>query len=262
MDVAIAVTGAHPRAMVRAVSRHALLPRVHRRRPGPARPTWLPVLAGPVGQVRLGELMWQVRAVLADRPAAWEEVMDALRPHVPRLWQQLSVADREVFLRHVARYWEVHRHRMPPETARISELRCAGRLSVQAGRVTAVARARGGLRVRIDTAGASTEYRAGWLVNATGPAADITRGGGPLLRDLLDRGLARPDPLRLGIDASHSGALIDAAGRPSSTLFTLGPPLRGLRYETMAIPEIRVQAAALALRLSAAVSPARPGTAA
>jgi hypothetical protein len=57
--------------------------------------------------------------------------------------------------------------------------------------------------------------------------------------------------------------VIDAAGRPSSTLSTLGPPLRGLRYETTAIPEIRVQAAALALRLSAAAQvPARPGTAA
>ena len=262
MDVAIAVTDAHPRAVVRAVSRHALLPRVHRRRSSPGRPTWLPVLADPGGQVRLSELMWQVRAVLKDRPATWEEVMDALRPHVPRLWQQLSVADREVFLRHVARYWEVHRHRMPPETARrISGLRCAGRLWVQAGRDTAVAQARGGLRVRIDAEGTSTAYRAGWLVNATGPAADITRSGDPLLRDLIGRGLARPDPHRLGIDASPSGAVIDAAGRPSSTLFTLGPTLRGLQYETTAIPEIRVQAAALALRLTAAAPvSARPDT--
>jgi uncharacterized NAD(P)/FAD-binding protein YdhS len=125
----------------------------------------------------------------------------------------------------------------------------------------AVTRARGGLRVRIDAAGTSTVYRAGWLVNATGPAADITRAGDPLLRDLIGRGLARPDPLRLGIDASPSGAVIDAAGRPSSTLFTLGPPLRGLRYETTAIPEIRVQAAALALRLTAAAPvSARPDT--
>ena len=46
-------------------------------------------------------------------------------------------------------------------------------------------------------------------------------------------------------------------------LFTLGPPLRGLWYETTAIPEIRTQAAALALRLTAAAPvPARPGTAA
>jgi len=264
MDVAIAVTGAHPRTVVHAVSRHALLPRVHHVSPAPGRATWLPALAGPGGPVRLGELMWQVRAAMTDRPEAWEEIMDGLRPHVPRLWQRLSAADRRVFLRHVARYWEVHRHRMPPDTARrVSGLHCAGRLSVHAGRLTAVTTVPGGIGVRIeDAAGASTEREAGWLVNATGPAADITRAAGPLLRGLFGSGLARPDPLRLGIDASPGGAVLDAAGRPSDTLFTLGPPLRGLWYETTAIPEIRTQAAALALRLSGAAVPARPGTAA
>jgi uncharacterized NAD(P)/FAD-binding protein YdhS len=39
------------------------------------------------------------------------------------------------------------------------------------------------------------------------------------------------------------------SGRPSDTLFTLGPPLRGQLYETTAVPEIRDQAAALARRL-------------
>jgi uncharacterized NAD(P)/FAD-binding protein YdhS len=81
--------------------------------------------------------------------------------------------------------------------------------------------------------------------------------------DLFARGLARPDPLRLGIDASPAGAVLDAGGRPSSTIFTLGPPLRGLWYETTAIPEIRAQAAALAARLTAAIAASeRPGSAA
>ena len=75
---------------------------------------------------------------------------------------------------------------------------------------------------------------------------DITTTSDPLLRDLLDRGLARPDPLRLGLDASPGGAVLDASGRPSRTTFTLGPLLRGLRYETTAIPEIRDQAATAA----------------
>jgi uncharacterized NAD(P)/FAD-binding protein YdhS len=265
IDVAIAVTAADPRTVAHLVSRHALLPRAHRGHPEQDRPAWLPALASPGGPVRLGELMWQVRAAMTDRPEAWEEIMDALRPHVPRLWQRLPVADRQVFLRHVARYWEVHRHRMPPETARrISVLRGTGRLSVHAGRVRAVTPVPGGLRIRCEhEAGACAEHEAGWLVNATGPAADITRAAGPLLRDLFGRGLARPDPLRLGLDATPGGAVLDAAGRPSATLFTLGPPLRGLWYETTAIPEIRTQAAALALRLTAmAPAPARPGTAA
>ena len=265
MDVAIAVTDAHPRTVVHAVSRHALLPRAHRRSAEPGRPTWLPALAGPGGPVRLGELIWQVRAAMKDRPEAWEEIMDALRPHVPRLWQRLPVADRQVFLRHVARYWEVHRHRMPPETARrVSALLGTGRLSVHAGQVRAVTPEPGALRVRIEhAAGGGTEHEAGWLINATGPDGDITRTGNPLLRDLFDRGLARPDPLRLGLDAAPSGALLDSSGRPNGTLFTLGPPLRGLWYETTAVPEIRTQAAALALRLTAAaLVPARRNTAA
>jgi hypothetical protein len=143
---------------------------------------------------------------------------------------------KRLFLRHVARYWEVHRHRASPATARrIAELRCTGRLSVHRGNVTSVAEQAGRLSVHIDQDGTTAELTAGWLVNGTGPATDITRAADPLLRDLLGHGLARPDPLRLGIDADPAGAVLDAAGRPSSTIFTLGPPLRGLLYETTAI---------------------------
>ncbi|MGB6582910.1 MAG: hypothetical protein WBF34_33850, partial [Streptosporangiaceae bacterium] len=41
-------------------------------------------------------------------------VVDTLRPHIPELWQRLSPPDKRLFLRHVARYWEVHRHCVPP----------------------------------------------------------------------------------------------------------------------------------------------------
>ena len=71
------------------------------------------MLADDTGPVRLGELMWQVRAAVADRPGYWQEIIDALRPHLPRLWRRLPVADQRLFLRHVARFWEVHRHRLP-----------------------------------------------------------------------------------------------------------------------------------------------------
>jgi uncharacterized NAD(P)/FAD-binding protein YdhS len=102
----------------------------------------------------------------------------------------------------------------------------------------------------------------GWLVNCTGPATDITATAHPLLRQLLEAGLARPDPLRLGLDTGPRGAVRDARGRPAADIFALGPLLRGSRYETTAIPEIRDQAAALARHLVAQHADARPGSAA
>ena len=264
VDVALAVTHGRPGTTVHAVSRHGLLPRAHSGQPAAAAPLWLPALADSRGPVRLADLLWQVRAAMTSRPQRWEEVVDALRPQVPGLWQRLPDGDKRLFLRHVARYWEVHRHRMPPATARqVTALRCTGRLSVQAGRVTSVTGHGAGLRVSIEAGGRVTELEAGWLVNATGPGADVTRTPDPLLRDLLAAGLARPDPLRLGIEASPEGAVLGAGGLPSRTLFTLGPPLRGARYETTAIPEIREQAATLAGHLIAALhARQRPGSAA
>jgi uncharacterized NAD(P)/FAD-binding protein YdhS len=259
LDVAITVTGAHPGTTVHAVSRHALLPREHRCppgapfAPGPRKPAALGPGILARGPVSLPALIRNVRAAAADAPDDWQCVVDSLRPHVAGLWQALTPEDKRVFLRSVARYWEVHRHRVPPATAgRIGRLRSTGRLAVHQGRVIAVTQAPGGLRVRIDQDGRTAEIAAGWLINATGPATDITATQDPLLRGLLDAGLATPDPLRLGLRAAVGGGLLDASGRPSRTLFTLGPTLRGQLYETTAVPEIRDQAAALATRLISA----------
>jgi hypothetical protein len=120
----------------------------------------------------------------------------------------------------------------------------------------------GGVRVRIDDGGTATDLAAGWLVNCTGPAADITAANDPLLSHLLDSGLARPDPLRLGLDTDSHGGLRDATGRPSTDMFTLGPLLRGRWYETTATPEIRDQAAVLARFLLTSRALAGPGNAA
>ena len=185
--------------------------------------------------------------VQPSSPASWHDVLSSLRPYLPGLWYQLPMADKRAFLRHVARYWEIHRHLVPPPTAsRVAALRLAGRLVIHRGQVRAVRPDGERMRVLLDGGADTVELQADWLVSGTGATADITANASPLLRDLFRSGLARPDPLRLGIDASAAGAVIDAAGSPSDVLYTLGPPLRGLWYETTAIPEIRAQAGALA----------------
>lgn len=262
VDVAIALTDANPRTAVHAVSRHALLPRAHRWPPPPASATRKAAIRRRPAPVRLTRLIRDIR-VSAQHADDWQRVVDAFRPQIPHLWEQLPEADKRLFLRHAARYWEVHRHRLPPSTAhQASTLMAAGRLSVLRGHVAAASAANGGVRVRIDHDGTSTDLAAGWLVNCTGPAADITATADPLLHSLLDAGLARPDPLRLGLDTDSHGGLRDARGRPSSNMFTLGPLLRGRWYETTAIPEIRDQAAVLARFLLTSRALAGPGNAA
>ena len=260
LDAAIAVTSGNSRTRVQAVSRHGWLPRSHSLEPAAARmPVWLPVTADATGPVRLAELIWQVRSAMSASPGNWQEVVDAIRPATPGLWQRMPLPDKRAFLCHVARHWEIHRHRMPPGTARlISQLRCTGRLAVRAGQVSSVSEHRGTLQVSFGDG--EIGCTADWLINATGPAG-AERTAGPLQRDLFASGLARPDPLGLGIDAGLNGAVLDAAG-PSTSIFTLGPPLRGIWYESTAIPEIREQAAALARQLTTVRQARRPGSAA
>ena len=263
LDVAIALAGAHPRTAVHAVSRHALLPREHNWPRAAAAVSAMPAIRQQAASLRLTALIRDIRASAAAYPGDWQDVMDALRPRVPRLWEQLPEQDKRLFLRRLARYWEVHRHRVPPPTARrAAALTSAGRLTVHRGHVAAASEQRDGVRVRIDHGGSSTELAAGWLINCTGAAADITATADPLVRHLLDSGLARPDPLRLGMDTDARGAVRDAAGRAASDMVALGPPLRGRWYETTAIPEIRDQAAALARHLVTRLRRTQPGSAA
>lgn len=246
VDLAISLTGRHPDRVVYAVSRHGLLPRPHH--PPPRPPEARIVLPGE--PLTLRELLRWARLTIDANGGEWHGFVDAVRPYVPALWQSLSEADRRRFLNLVARYWEVHRHRLPPASAaRIDALRAAGRLRVLHGAVQdirAVAERRFSVRVR--SGGKSRELDIGWLVNGTGPSA--APGTDALLSSLVAAGTARPGPLGLGLDAEPDGAVRDAASRPHENLFTLGPPLRGVRYETTAIPEIRAQAAVLADRLA------------
>lgn len=265
LDLAMAITASNPDAVVHAMSRHGLLPRSHPGVPPASRqPLWLPAMTRTTGPVRLADLMWQVRSAIAASPATWFDVMDALRPFVPGLWRRMPTADKRLFLRHVARYWEVHRHLVPPATARrITALRATGRLLVHGGQVTAVTQHADRLRILADTGAGTVQFEADWLINGTGSTGDVETSASPLLRDLFATGMARPDATRLGIDAAPDGRVLSRAGVPSDVLFALGPPLRGLWYETTAIPEIRGQAAALARQIvgSDRVSQ-RPGSAA
>jgi uncharacterized NAD(P)/FAD-binding protein YdhS len=87
-------------------------------------------------------------------------------------------------------------------------------------------------------------------VNCAGPGR-LPASANPLVRSLLDAGLARVGPHGLGLDIDASGRMVDVDGTAQEGLWLVGPLRRGARWETTAVPEIRAQARRLATGLDA-----------
>jgi uncharacterized NAD(P)/FAD-binding protein YdhS len=230
IDIATSLARRDAGIRMTATSRNLLLPRVH--------PTQ-PAAPGPgldASSPRLGHLISQFgRDVRASRLAGspWQAVVDGMRPQLNRIWTDLPIADRQRFLRHAARRWDVHRHRMSPQVSvELQGLLDAGVLRLQAS---------------VDAADFDV------VINCTGPRSVGEQGWNPVVDSLLDDGLARADPLALGLDADESSALRRVDGSPNPRLYAIGPALRGTLWETSALPEIRQEAVALASHLTALI---------
>jgi uncharacterized NAD(P)/FAD-binding protein YdhS len=87
------------------------------------------------------------------------------------------------------------------------------------------------------------------LINSSGIEYDWRRVDKPLPQQLLSRGLIAPGNLGLGIAADTHGAVLNAALQPAQRLFAMGPPLRGMWWESTAVTDVALQAKALAARL-------------
>ena len=86
----------------------------------------------------------------------------------------------------------------------------------------------------------------GAIVDCTGIVRDPRATANPVVRSLFDQGLARPDPLHIGIEIASNCAIIHSGGAPSQRLFAIGPLTRAAFWEIIAIPDIRNQCAVLA----------------
>jgi uncharacterized NAD(P)/FAD-binding protein YdhS len=251
VDVALDLNSRGHKGRIAAVSRRGFLPLPHRDvSPYPAflAPRSLPTT--------ISGLMRAVRREVATAAANgvdWRAVLDSMRPLTQALWRGLSTAERRRFLRHVRSYWEVHRHRVAqPVAAEIEALLRSGRLVVMAGRLQDVELGEKGVCMTVKVRGEKTVRRieGKWLVNCSGPQLDYDRISDPLIRSLFDRGLARPDPLSLGLDLGEDYRLVGKDGIASEVLFALGPPIRGNLWETTAVPDIRKQCEAVARYLT------------
>jgi uncharacterized NAD(P)/FAD-binding protein YdhS len=229
-----------------AVSTHGELPSEHCELAGAYPPFGEAVPASSVEALRIVKA--QLRRALTTG-TGWHAVVDALRPHTAAWWGALPVVEQHRFLRHLGHRWNVARHRMPPESGRvIREMTGQGQLRLLSGRVTAAESSPQGITCTITGRGRAERQQvtAGRVINCTGPESNPLRWRMLLVQQLLRRGTVRPHANGLGLDATAEGALVNAAGEPSARLLAIGPMLKAALFESVAVPEIRYQAAQLA----------------
>jgi uncharacterized NAD(P)/FAD-binding protein YdhS len=261
VDVALAAVARNPAVRIIALSRHGLLPTVQRTPVASVLDAKLDLRAYRGASLR--RLVAAVRSLATaaqERGGDCREVITRVREAAPELWQSLADTERRRFLRHVRAYWDVHRHRMPPVIAeQVNELRRSGQLQVRAGSVRQLCAQADGVvalwqaRGRFDT----QELWVDRIIECSGLDHRLERTADPLLRYLLDAGLAWPDAAGLGLRTGKHGALVGADGRASTRLFYLGPMLRADHWEATAVSELRQHAERLALALAQQVEHAR-----
>ncbi|MBK5477981.1 FAD/NAD(P)-binding protein [Pseudomonas sp. TH21] len=251
VDAVVSLEQAGHRGPIEIFSRHGLLPHA-RRQP----PSWEDFLAAdhslrsPLQLLR--EVRRQCRLALAQG-IDWQAPLDTVRAHIGRLWSQASEREKRQFVRHVRPWWESHHHRSPPLSAQlVARLREEGRLRIRAASFKGLEPGGEGVTIRLRARGeqAIRQVSGAALINSSGIEYDWRRVARPLPRQLLERGLIQPGPLALGIAADASGAVLDAEGNVSQRLFAMGPPLRGMWWESTAVTDVAIQAKALAAKLT------------
>jgi uncharacterized NAD(P)/FAD-binding protein YdhS len=223
---------------IHAVSRHGWFPREHFR--GIRYPDFPPAGVEALSLDELVALMEEHCAILHRRNANPAIIVDKLRPQTQNIWSGFSNADRLTFAREHAARWNVFRHRIAPEIhSQITSSQLTGQLQVHAARIEKLKASGSQVLVELDN---GQSLKGDLVLNATGPSTKFTATQSVLLKNLLRRGAVSPDATDMGVRVDPDHTVLTATGERSPWLLALGPMLRGTYWETIAVPELRVQA--------------------
>jgi uncharacterized NAD(P)/FAD-binding protein YdhS len=240
VDVVITLRAIGWQGRIHAVSRHGWFPHGHFR--GIEYPEFPPagLDLATLGLDTLNILVKHHCAELHERNAHPAIIVDKLRPHTQRIWAHFSREERLTFAKKHSARWNVFRHRISPDIhAQLTHMQLTGQLEVRAGNIEKLEELADRIAVHLEDGETVT---GGVVINATGPSARFTNTKSPLLQNLLRRGLLAPDETDLGVSVARDHTVLTGDGDRSAWLLALGPLLRGTYWETIAVPELRVQA--------------------
>lgn len=251
---------AQPRTVWMA-SRHGLLPHPHRPTSNPHPGSQYPTYIGKE-PLHVRNLMRQIRQEVERQISVgndWRDVLNQLRPHTPRLWQALTLGERQRFLRHVVSFWDIHRHRLAPLAAdRLQSLLMTGHVHVLAARLLAIRNTNtNGLKIEFRPRNQKTSetLNVAAIINCTGPSMTIGPSSHPLLQQLAKNNLLTSAPCGQGLIVNDNYQLTDAQGHAVQGLWYVGPMLKARDWEAIAAPELRVHTQKLAQALTRQLAP-------
>lgn len=250
VDTWVSLAEAEHRGPITVVSRNGFLPTGHRDVP----PLNIDAADVPFG-TSLSYLARWFRGLVRDVEAQggdWRSVVDGLRPYNQRIWRSWSISVKRQFLRHIRPWWNIHRHRLPPDLYE-SLVRAVekGQVQLLAGEFTGIERSGEGALATVRPRGSSTtiDLAVARVYDCGGVSVDVRSSANPLIRHLVQSGAARPDEMHIGLDVDQANALVAADGSASAHVRVVGPLTRGRYFEIEAVPDIRVQCAAVARAL-------------
>lgn len=186
-------------------------------------------------------------------PEGWEEpVLEDIRSYSQQLWFNFSPAEKHRFLRHLQHHWSKLRHRIPyPVYQKLKEAIDKGQLVLHGGSIEQLQQEAATLSVIIcDRRKNKFNYNVQRIFNCVGPVLNVEQSTNPFLKSLAQQGFIRNCASDLGPDATMQGKVIGTDGHINEQIFVVGPLMRGVVWEAVAVPEIRNAAQVIANEIS------------
>lgn len=190
------------------------------------------------------------RALRADIAEAgkqglpWQGPFDDLRDSVRAVWPRLDNEEKRRFLRHLRRWYDAHRFRLPPQLERLLDKAVErGQLSFVAARIEYASIDGKRLAVTLRERESGREFTRSYdrVVNCTGPNNRPDQSESSFIQALLTNRLCRVHPTGIGFDVDDECRALRGDGESLRSLVFLGALTLGAFGEPSATPWIAAQ---------------------
>jgi uncharacterized NAD(P)/FAD-binding protein YdhS len=172
----------------------------------------------------------------------WRSAVEGVRRELPSIWQSWGRDKQLDFFAKYMRWWNVRRHRASSEIyIQIQTATQNGRITILQDQIVKVCDEKTHIELILKS---GAHVTADLIVTCLGYQGN---SDSPLIKSLVNMNLAAVDDHKIGIKTNFpSYQIVNSTGEVVPGLYALGPVLIGERFETTAIPEIRIQAKEIA----------------